>query len=163
MPEVAVSLGANIDRESNIRAAVSGLIAFYPGALFSPVFESKAVGFEGPDFFNLAGIFYSNLEALDLVTQLREIEAKLGRTRDGSVMGSREMDIDLLLYGDQILYAQGIDVPRHEILECAHVLKPLSLVWPDQCHPVNGLTYSELWRAMAPAHADKLRLVTLDL
>ncbi|MBT3429629.1 MAG: 2-amino-4-hydroxy-6-hydroxymethyldihydropteridine diphosphokinase, partial [Proteobacteria bacterium] len=142
MPEVAVSLGANIDRESNIRAAVSGLIAFYPGALFSPVFESKAVGFEGPDFFNLAGIFYSDLEAPDLVTQLREIEAKLGRTRDGSVMGSREMDIDLLLYGDQILYAQGIDVPRHEILECAHVLKPLSLVWPDQCHPVNGLTYS---------------------
>ena len=63
MPEVAVSLGANIDRESNIRAAVSGLIAFYPGALFSPVFESKAVGFEGPDFFNLAGIFYSDLEA----------------------------------------------------------------------------------------------------
>jgi 2-amino-4-hydroxy-6-hydroxymethyldihydropteridine diphosphokinase len=163
MPEVAVSLGANIDRESNIRAAVSGLIAFYPGALFSPVFESKAVGFEGPDFFNLAGIFYSDLEAPDLVTQLREIEAKLGRTRDGSVMGSREMDIDLLLYGDQILYAQGIDVPRHEILECAHVLKPLSLVWPDQCHPVNGLTYRELWRAMAPAHAEKLRLVTLDL
>lgn len=163
MPEVAVSLGANIDRESNIRAAVSGLIAFYPGALFSPVFESKAVGFEGPDFFNLAGIFYSDLEAPDLVTQLREIEAKLGRTRDGSVMGSREMDIDLLLYGDQILYAQGIDVPRHEILECAHVLKPLSLIWPDQRHPVNGLTYSELWRAMAPAHAEKLRPVTLDL
>ena len=163
MPEVAVSLGANIDRESNIRAAVSGLIAFYPGALFSPVFESKAVGFEGPDFFNLAGIFYSDFEAPDLVTQLREIEAKLGRTRDGSVMGSREMDIDLLLYGDQILYAQGIDVPRHEILECAHVLKPLSLIWPDQRHPVNGLTYSELWRAMAPAHAEKLRQVTLDL
>ena len=163
MPEVAVSLGANIDRESNIRAAMSGLIAFYPGALFSPVFESKAVGFEGPDFFNLAGIFYSDLEAPDLVTQLREIEAKLGRTRDGSVMGSREMDIDLLLYGDQILYAQGIDVPRHEILECAHVLKPLSLIWPDQRHPVNGLTYSELWRAMAPAHAEKLRPVTLDL
>ena len=163
MPEVAVSLGANIDRESNIRAAMSGLIAFYPGALFSPVFESKAVGFEGPDFFNLAGIFYSDFEAPDLVTQLREIEAKLGRTRDGSVMGSREMDIDLLLYGDQILYAQGIDVPRHEILECAHVLKPLSLIWPDQRHPVNGLTYSELWRAMAPAHAEKLRQVTLDL
>ena len=163
MPEVAVSLGANIDRESNIRAAVNSLIAFYPGAFFSPVFESKAVGFEGPDFFNLAGIFYSDLEAPDLVTQLREIEAKLGRTRDGSVMGSREMDIDLLLYGDQILYAQGIDVPRHEILECAHVLKPLSLIWPDQRHPVNGLTYSELWRAMAPAHAEKLRTVTLDL
>ena len=163
MPEVAVSLGANIDRESNIRAAVRSLIAFYPGALFSPVFESKAVGFEGPDFFNLAGIFYSDFEAPDLVTQLREIEAKLGRTRDGSVMGSREMDIDLLLYGDQILYAQGIDVPRHEILECAHVLKPLSLIWPDQRHPVNGLTYSELWRAMAPAHAEKLRQVTLDL
>ena len=163
MPEVAVSLGANIDREANIRAAVNSLIAFYTGALFSPIFESKAVGFEGPDFFNLACIFYSDLEAPDLVSQLRGIETQLGRTRDGSVMGSREIDIDLLLYGDQILYAQGMDIPRQEILECAHVLKPLSLIWPDQCHPVNGLTYSELWRAMAPAHAEKLRQVTLDL
>ena len=162
MPEVAVSLGANIDRESNIRAAVNSLIAFYPGALFSPVFESKAVGFEGPDFFNLAGIFYSDLEAPDLVSQLRGIETQLGRTRDGNALGSREMDIDLLLYGDQILYAQGMDIPRQEILECAHVLKPLSLVWPDRRHPVKGSTYQELWKAMALDHYGKLKPVWLD-
>jgi 2-amino-4-hydroxy-6-hydroxymethyldihydropteridine diphosphokinase len=162
MPEVAVSLGSNIERESNIRAAVSGLKALYPAAAFSPVFASEAVGFDGPYFLNLAAAFETDLEVADLVTQLREIEAQLGRTRDGSAIGSREMDIDVLLYGNEILYAQGVNIPRDEILECAHVLKPLSLIWPNRCHPVNGLTYSELWKAMAPAHDEKLRPVALD-
>ena len=163
MPEAAVSVGSNIDRESNIRAAVSGLTALYPTAVFSSVFASEAVGFEGPYFFNLVGVFKSDLRADDLVVQLRGIEAQLGRARDGNAIGSREIDIDLLLYGDQILYEQGMDIPRHEILEFAHVLKPLSLILPDRCHPVTGSTYRELWDAMAPEHDEKLKPVKLDL
>ena len=163
MPEAAVSVGSNIDRESNIRAAVSGLTALFPDAVFSSVFASEAVGFEGPYFFNLAGVFKSDLRADDLVAQLRGIETQLGRARDGNAIGSREIDIDLLLYGDQILYEQGMDIPRHEILEFAHVLKPLSLILPDRRHPVNGSTYRELWDAMASEHDEKLQPVKLGL
>ena len=162
MPEVAVSLGSNLERESNIRAAVGAIKVLYPNAVFSAVFESAAVGFEGPRFYNLAAAFETDLEVADLVLQLREIEAQQGRVRISEIMGSREMDIDVLLYGNEILYAQGVNIPRDEILECAHVLKPLSLIWPNRCHPVNGLTYSELWKAMAPAHDEKLRPVALD-
>jgi 2-amino-4-hydroxy-6-hydroxymethyldihydropteridine diphosphokinase len=55
-----------------------------------------------------------------------------------------------------------MDVPRQEILEYAHVLKPLSLILPDRRHPVNGSTYRELWDGMAPEHDEKLKPVKLD-
>ena len=159
MPEVAVSLGSNLDRESNIRAAVETIRSLYPDAIFSAVFESEAVGFEGPAFYNLAAAFETDLEVTDLVLQLREIEAHQGRVRIGEIMGSREMDIDILLYGDEILYAQGVNIPRDEILECAHVLQPLSLIWPDRHHPVNGTTYRELWEELALDQGQNLSLV----
>ena len=162
MPEVAVSLGSNLERESNIRAAVRAIKALYPNAVFSAVFESAAVGFEGPAFYNLAAAFETDLEIAELVLQLREIEAQQGRVRIGESMGSREMDIDVLLYGDEILYAQGVNIPRDEILECAHVLKPLSLIWPDRDHPVKGTSYRELWEAMSRDQGENLSLVVLD-
>ena len=62
MPEVAVSLGSNLDRESNICAAVETIKSLYPDAIFSAVFESEAVGFEGPAFYNLAAAFETDLE-----------------------------------------------------------------------------------------------------
>ena len=162
MPEVAVSLGSNLERESNIRAAVRAIKALYPNAVFSAIFESAAVGFEGPRFYNLAAAFETDLEVADLVLQLREIEAQQGRVRISEIMGSREIDIDVLLYGNEILYAQGVNIPRDEILECAHVLKPLSLIWSDRHHPVNGSTYRELWETMALDQGQNLSLVVLD-
>ena len=89
MPEVAVSLGSNLDRKSNIRAAVETIRSLYPGAIFSAVFESEAVGFEGPAFYNLAAAFETDLEIAELVLQLREIEAQHGRVRIGESIGSR--------------------------------------------------------------------------
>ena len=162
MPEVAVSLGSNLDRESNIRAAVGAIKELYPNAVFSAVFESAAVGFEGPAFYNLAAAFETDLEIAELVLQLREIEAQQGRVRIGESMGSREMDIDVLLYGDEILYSQGVNIPRDEILECAHVLKPLSLIWPDRHHPVKGTTYRQLWEAMSWDQGEHLSLAVLN-
>ena len=162
MPEVAVSLGSNLDRESNICAAVETIKSLYPDAIFSAVFESEAVGFEGPAFYNLAAAFETDLEIAELVLQLREIEAQQGRVRIGESMGSREMDIDVLLYGDEILHSQGVNIPRDEILKCAHVLKPLSLIWPDRHHPVEGATYRQLWEAMSRDQGESLSLVVLD-
>ena len=162
MPEVAVSLGSNLERESNIRAAVRAIKALYPNAVFSAIFESAAVGFEGPWFYNVAAAFETDLEVADLVLQLREIEAQQGRVRISEIMGSRERDIDVLLYGNEILYAQGVNIPRDEILECAHVLKPLSLIWPDRHHPVKGTTYRQLWEAMSWDQGEHLSLAVLN-
>lgn len=149
MVEIAVSLGSNINREYNICASAREIRRRHPGCVFSPVFSSAAVGFEGPPFLNLVAVFESDAKIDAVISELREIEDQLGRQRVEDQMTSRTIDLDLLLYGDLVFYDQGIDVPRSEILEYAHVLKPLSLVMPDACHPVTGQRYADLWAAMS--------------
>ena len=69
-------------------------------------------------------------------------------------MSSRTIDLDLLLYGDGIFYDDGFDVPRKEILDSAHVLKPLSDILPHMIHPVIGETLGTLWdKTPAPKKA----------
>ena len=95
--------------------------------------------------------------------QLHDVEDCQGRQRTQDSLTSRLIDIDLLLYGDSVLYDQGMDVPRREILKYAHVLKPLSLVLPDVCHPVSGRRYHELWGAMSASQDQLLELTDLEL
>ena len=154
MTLIAVSFGSNINRESNIRASVKEIRARYPQAIFSPVVKSEAVGFKGPYFLNLAASYRSNLGIQDVLTELHRIEDQLGRVRSKDEMSSRTIDLDLLLYGEGIFYDQGFDVPRKEILDSAHVLKPLSDILPHMVHPVTGETLGTLWdKTPAPKKA----------
>ena len=145
MTLIAVSFGSNINRESNIRTSVNEIRARYPQAIFSSVFKSEAVGFKGPYFLNLAATYQSDLGIEDVLSELHRIEDRLGRERSKDEMSSRTIDLDLLLYGDGIFYDDGFDVPRKEILDSAHVLKPLSEILPHMVHPVLGETLGTLW------------------
>lgn len=154
MTLIAVSFGSNINRESNIRTSVNEIRARYPRAIFSSVFKSEAVGFKGPYFLNLVASYRSNLGIQDVLTELHRIEDQLGRVRSKDEMSSRTIDLDLLLYGDGIFYDDGFDVPRKEILDSAHVLKPLSDILPHMVHPVIGETLGTLWdKTPAPKKA----------
>ena len=144
--QIAVSLGSNIDREHNIRAAAQAIRSSYPQAVFSPVFRSVAVGFDGPDFLNLVALYDSDRLISEVLNELPAWEEGLGRSGEWI---SRTIDLDLLLYGDGVFYDDGIDVPRKEILKYAHVLKPLSLILPTAVHPLTGQTYAELWAQMS--------------
>ena len=154
MTLIAVSFGSNINRESNIRTSVNEIRARYPRAIFSSVFKSVAVGFKGPYFLNLAATYQSDLGIEDVLSELHRIEDRLGRERSKDEMSSRTIDLDLLLYGDGIFYDDGFDVPRKEILDSAHVLKPLSDILPHMVHPVTGETLGTLWdKTPAPKKA----------
>ena len=154
MTLIAVSSGSNINRESNIRTSVNEIRARYPRAIFSSVFKSEAVGFKGPYFLNLAATYQSDLGIEDVLSELHRIEDRLGRERSKDEMSSRTIDLDLLLYGDGIFYDDGFDVPRKEILDSAHVLKPLSDILPHMVHPVIGETLGTLWdKTPAPKKA----------
>ena len=141
-----LGLGSNIDADHNLRAAVEELRQKYQELVISPVYESESVGFAGDNFLNLVvGILTS--DSLDqLFTDLKSIELNHDRTRTAEKFSSRTLDIDVLTYGDLDLTEQGIDIPRHEILTYAFVLKPLADVAPDELHPHIGLTYSRLWK-----------------
>ena len=64
MPRVALSIGSNVDRRRNIQAAVDALARDYQPIQLSPVYESAAVGFDGPPFLNLA-ICFETGESVD--------------------------------------------------------------------------------------------------
>ncbi|MDP7119709.1 MAG: 2-amino-4-hydroxy-6-hydroxymethyldihydropteridine diphosphokinase [Arenicellales bacterium] len=163
MRQVAVSIGSNIDREHNVRTAVRALRTRFDGVSCSPVYRSEAVGFDGPHFFNLVAAFMSELSVLELLAGLREIESRQGRARAGNSFHSRPIDIDLLLFGDEVLYGQGLDVPRGEILDHAHVLKPLSVVLPAGRHPISGESYADLWSQVAAKSTALLEEIELSL
>lgn len=146
MPRVYVSIGSNVEREKNIRGAVHALKRRYPDLAHSSVYQSKAEGFNGDDFYNLVAMFSTD-ESLELLrAALAQIEAAHGRTRDGPRFGARTLDIDILLYGDTIRHDGRFDIPRREITECAYVLRPLAELAPRQAHPESGTAFADLWR-----------------
>ena len=152
MAQVYVSIGSNIDREVHIRAALHSLSERFGKLELSTVYESKAVGFEGGNFFNLVAGFTTRASPYEIVEALREMEAAHGRRRDGSRLASRTLDIDLLLYDDLILHDGGLVIPREEITQQAFVLKPLAELAGGRRHPVTRQTFADMWRTFANDH-----------
>jgi 2-amino-4-hydroxy-6-hydroxymethyldihydropteridine diphosphokinase len=138
MPLVAISVGSNLDREHNIDRALESLRLTFGQLRTSRVYETAAVGFNGPDFYNLVVVFETDLNVRSLIDRLHDIEAEQGRTRTPQETTSRAIDLDLLLYGDGILYSEGLDIPRRESLKYDFVLQPLAELLPDTVHPVSG-------------------------
>ena len=138
MPLVAISVGSNLDREHNIERALDSLRLSFGQLRISSVYETAAVGFNGPDFYNLVVAFETDLDVRLLIDRLHDIEVEQGRIRMTQEMTSRLIDLDLLLYGDGIFYSEGLDIPRREILEYDFVLQPLAELLPDTVYPVSG-------------------------
>ncbi len=147
MARVYVSIGSNIDRAANIRAGIAALRERYGEVTVSPVYDTRAVGFDGDDFYNLVAAFDTADDVDAVAASLREIERRRGRVRApkaGSFI-SRTLDIDLLLYDDLVTERPGFTLPRDEILKYAFVLAPLAAIAGEQCHPVLGRRFSDLW------------------
>lgn len=159
MPRIWVSVGSNIEREPNVRAALAELRAKFGELLVSPVYEAQAVGFDGPPFFNLVVGLDSELPPAMLHRLMREIEARHGRDRGGAKVASRTLDLDVLTYGDEVTEEGGKPLPRDEILEYAFVLAPLADVAGGERHPVLGERYADLWARMAEETGQRLQRV----
>lgn len=142
---IFLGLGSNIEREAHLTAGLDALAGFLQDLRCSPVFESQAVGIKSGPFFNLVVAAYSDLPLIELDRRLKIIEADNGRyapERKGL-----PLDIDVLLYGDQVGNFDGLVLPRAEILKNAFVLWPLALLAPDALHPGVGQTFAALWQA----------------
>ena len=161
MPQVFVSIGSNIDRENNIRGALRELRARYGPLTLSRVYESKAEGFTGENFYNLIAAFDSG-EAIEQIKEnLRRIESQFGRQRSGNRHGPRTLDLDLLLYGDVVRHDGTVNLPHPDIGRYAFVLGPLAEMAPQRRHPETGQSLARMWEKFEKS-GQKIRAVELD-
>jgi 2-amino-4-hydroxy-6-hydroxymethyldihydropteridine diphosphokinase len=145
VPRVHVCVGSNIDRENSIRGAVRDLAIHFGSLRLSPVYESKAHGFEGGNFYNLV-VGFDTTESIERVKEsLSDIESHFGRRRQGNRFSSRTLDLDLLLYDDVIRHNDQINLPHPDIQRYAYVLRPLADIAPDLRHPETGAAYARMW------------------
>jgi 2-amino-4-hydroxy-6-hydroxymethyldihydropteridine diphosphokinase len=153
MSRAYLSLGSNLEPEKHLRAALAELRARFGDITVSPAYRCKAVGFDGPDFLNLAVAIDTDLEPVALNDWLHALEDRHGRRRDVPRFSSRTLDIDIVLYDDLVMTGEGhLELPRPE-LKHAFVLKPLADIAPTAMHPVLHKTLAQLWSE----HADQAR------
>jgi 2-amino-4-hydroxy-6-hydroxymethyldihydropteridine diphosphokinase len=150
MPQIWLSLGSNQQRRRHLCLAMRRLGDHLGEARISPVYESDAEGFSGPDFYNLIAGFETEQSPEELIALLYRIEDDLGRIRGEQKFSSRSIDIDLLTYGDRIIPVCGKELPRADILDYAFVLKPLADIAPQQLHPLTAKSYRQHWREFSP-------------
>ncbi len=144
-----IALGANLgDRQANLDQALQ-LLAARPGVQLVAASRSHAthpVG--GPsgqsDFLNAAAIVETSLDPVALFAALREIETALGRHRDGPRWSPRSIDLDLLLFGSQIIDSADLTVPHPRMAFRRFVIEPAAEVAPSMVHPTIGWTLAEL-------------------
>jgi 2-amino-4-hydroxy-6-hydroxymethyldihydropteridine diphosphokinase len=147
----AVALGSNLesrfgDREANLREAVRRIESLGEVRAVSSFYDTEPVGYrEQPRFLNGAVLLETELGPQELMRRLLGVERAMGREREGAVAkGPRVIDLDLLLYGDWVLWAEDLILPHPRMEERRFVLEPLAEIAPDWVHPVLGVTVREL-------------------
>lgn len=153
-----ISIGSNIDKEIHIPSSLTALNKQFKKTIVSSLYETEAVGFEGDNFHNLIVQFDSLLDARSVAKTLRLIELDHGRTRDSRKYAARTLDLDLILYGDQIINDGRLQIPRDEIERYAFVLEPLAEIAPDFLHPISRVSYAQLWEQYDKTGLEQSRL-----
>lgn len=133
---VFLSLGSNLgDRQKNL-IAVENLLP--PQVIVkerSPIYETEPWGYqEQPRFLNQVLSVTTSLSPWDLLTYLNDIEKSIGR-KPSFRYGPREVDIDILLYGDQEIVQENLIIPHERLTERAFVLAPLADLAPELILP----------------------------
>jgi 2-amino-4-hydroxy-6-hydroxymethyldihydropteridine diphosphokinase len=146
MTRVLIALGSNINPEYNMREAVRRLSLRCRLLAVSPVYETAPVRkADQSNFLNAVVLVETNLTAVELKTQvLQVIEQELGRLRTGDKNAPRTIDLDIALFGEQVLDVGPRHVPDPDISKYPHIAIPLADLAPQQRHPETGQTLQEI-------------------
>lgn len=140
-----IGVGSNQgDRYAHCAAAIEYIGASAHTRLLdqSSLYLTEPWGYrEQDDFVNLAIKVETSLPPLELLGFLLDIERRLARTRT-IPYGPRTIDLDILLYGDQILQSPELTIPHARLCHRGFVLAPLQEIAPHLIHPVHRRTIS---------------------
>ena len=141
--QVYIGLGSNLkDPQHQLRTAISEmqLLADDAQVTASPIYITRPVGPQDqPDYYNAAVRLTTELDAHALLEQLQKIENSHQRQRSSEQWGPRTLDLDLLVYGNEVINSDVLTVPHPRIQERAFVLKPLSDLDPHLTIPGQGV------------------------
>lgn len=136
---VYIGFGSNIgDRLAHIRNAMHALAETEGITLqkISSVYQTDPVGYETQaQFLNGVAAIETHLPPLSLLCTLKNIEASVGR-QHRIRWGPREIDLDILMYGDLCFQTEKLVIPHPEMHLRRFVLAPLAEIAPDFVHPV---------------------------
>jgi 2-amino-4-hydroxy-6-hydroxymethyldihydropteridine diphosphokinase len=118
---------------------------------YSSAYETEPVGDVGGPFLNLVAGVETELPVRRLFTILQETERGLGRDLERR-SGARTMDLDLLLYGQQVLKQTDLEIPHPRLHQRRFVLAPLAELAPDLMHPVLNQTVGALLATLRDSH-----------
>lgn len=146
MNKVILSLGSNLgERFKNLEIALN-LIGQNIGEIEtrSSIYKTEPWGIrEQPEYLNMVVMVNTPLTAIQILSQINNIEKKLQRVRHFK-WGSRTIDIDILFYNDEIINTKELIVPHPEIRNRRFVLIPLLEIIPEFIHPVLNCPLREL-------------------
>lgn len=139
---VFLLLGSNLgDREKKLRAAREHLaeIEGLEIVATSGIYISEAMEMEGdnPSFLNQAIKADYQYLSNELLHSLEAIETRMGRTEKGQKK-NRPIDIDILLFGEQVIESGSLTIPHPRLLKRPFALVPLLQIDREVVHPVTG-------------------------
>ena len=136
-----IGLGANLqDPRGQVERAFEELACLPESELVarSSLWRSAPLGYANqPEFINAVARLETGLPAQGLLDELHKIESGHGRERSFT-NAPRTLDLDLLLYGDEVLRTERLTLPHPRMHERAFVLKPLLEIAPDLVIPGHG-------------------------
>ena len=145
MHTVYLGIGTNLgDRMNNLQQAISNLSQVMTVTAVSPIYETEPWGVkEQPAFLNMCVSGTTVLNPNTLLNFVKNLETEIGREKT-SKWGPRVIDIDILLYNEEIVESNHLVIPHPFMAERAFVLGPLADIAPDAIHPGLNKTIAEL-------------------
>ena len=140
-----LSLGSNQGRKLNNLQEAIYEIAESIGAIhkISSVYKTDSWGFKGDDFYNICIAVSTYLPPEELLRNILNIETKLGRKREqNNKYTNRKIDIDILLFDDEIVFSKNIIIPHPRMLDRKFVLVPLAEIAGNTLHPIEKKTFN---------------------